>query len=312
MTSYLRRAAGALAGAVAAAVLALPALAAPADFYGNWHNVDPNAQSLVRIDVHPSAFGIEVHAFGACSPQACDWGNQPGQFTGPDTLRAKYVTSFSIVWLTLHRQWGDRLDFKTHTHFTDNSGRPDYDSAGLMMRWGGGGPGWGPGGPGSPGGPGGGTPVLGAEDCIGFDPAQVSAAFVGGDWKVVQGSMWMLDYGSNAVAAHRAAFVIHHYQFTQQCFVRRPNAQMMYWKSGGVVPVGGLPGQDCIGLHPMFVQAQFVAGDWKVVDGANWLLDYGPNHAAADQAVAVIQTYHLNRQCFIVRPNASMMYWLAQ
>src|SRR3974390_207455 len=129
MISFLRRASGVLAAAVAAA---MPATAA--DFLGNWHNVDPNAQSLVRIDVHPSAFGVEVHAFGACTPQPCDWGNATGQFTGPDTLRAKYVTSFSIVWLTLHRQWGDRLDFKTHTHFTDNSGRPDYDSMGVMMR----------------------------------------------------------------------------------------------------------------------------------------------------------------------------------
>ena len=180
----------------------------------------------------------------------------------------------------------------------------------------GGGGGYGPGGPG--GGPGGGGygpppgPSLGAEDCISFDPSQVTASYTGGDWKVVQGSMWMLDYGSNSSAANHAADVIHHYHFTQQCFVKRPNASMMYWKSGNIVRTGDMPGEDCIGLNPNNASVSHVGGAWKVVDGSNWLLDYGSDHGADDQALAVIQTYHLNRQCFVQRPNAPMQYWLAQ
>jgi hypothetical protein len=60
------------------------------------------------------------------------------------------------------------------------------------------------------------------------------------------------------------------------------------------------------------VQSQNLHGSWKVVDGSNWLLDYGANRASADQAVAVIQHYNLNRQCFVGRPNAPMQYWLAR
>jgi hypothetical protein len=140
----------------------------------------------------------------------------------------------------------------------------------------------------------------------------VTASYVGGAWKVVQGSMWMLDYGSNAGAAHHAADTIQHYGFNQQCFVKRPNASMMYWKSGNHVPSGGMSGEDCIGVNPAHVQVQNAGGAWKVVDGGNWLLDYGPDHEAAQQAVAVIQAYNLNRQCFIARPNAPMQYWLSQ
>jgi hypothetical protein len=71
-------------------------------------------------------------------------------------------------------------------------------------------------------------------------------------------------------------------------------------------------GEDCIGLNPATVSVAHVGGAWKVVDGSSWLLDYGSDQGAADHALAVIRNYRLNRQCFVVRPHASMMYWLAQ
>src|SRR3984957_14282819 len=183
-----KRASTVLAACFGAGLLAAPAFADPGDFVGEWHNVDPNTQSIAAVKIHQAWFGIDVHTYGACSPQACDWGSVHGHFINGDTVEAKYTTGFSIVWLTLHRDWHHKLDFKTHTHFTDNSGRPDYDSNGELAQWGGwgpggpgspGGPGWGPGGPGGPSGPGGpgpGGPSLGSEDCIGFDPGQVTAA----------------------------------------------------------------------------------------------------------------------------------------
>ena len=69
------------------------------------------------------------------------------------------------------------------------------------------------------------------QDCIHFNPNQVTAAHVGGAWKVVQGSMWMLDYGSNKAGAEKAVDVIKHYNLNRQCFVARPNPPMEYWLS---------------------------------------------------------------------------------
>jgi hypothetical protein len=304
------------AGLAAAAFLCVagPAAADVPFFFGHWSNVNPGTNNITRVNIEPGGGTIKVHAFGQCHPSDCDWGAVPGKYENgfmDEKIKAEFNSGFSLTRLVVHRGPGDQLTYEAHTKFTDGSGRPSYDVSGRFYRNGGGGGGYGP----PPGGGGYGPPpgpTLGAEDCIGFNPGGVTASFVGGDWKVVQGGMWMLDYGTDAAAAHHAADIIHHYHFDQQCFVRRPNASMMYWKSGNHVPHGSTPGQDCIGLNPMNVMAAHQGGAWKVVDGGNWLLDYGSDHAAANQAVAVIQTYNLNRQCFIVRPNAAMQYWLSQ
>ncbi len=155
-------------------------------------------------------------------------------------------------------------------------------------------------------------PQMGPEDCIGFNPSQVEAKHVSGNWKVVQGSMWMLDFGDNKAGAVRAAQIIHNYGFDQQCFVKRPHAAMMYWKSGGHVPSGSMSGQDCVNNNPATAGVEQLNGSWKVVDGSHWMLDFGGDKAAAEQALSVIKNYHLNRQCFVARPNPPMSYWLAE
>jgi hypothetical protein len=321
-------------GSLAAALVALSALISSAradvsDFVGSWTNTDPATSGITRVVVSPAGGNhVNVQVFGACHPTDCDWGTVAGHSYVEDpgstdvrSVAARFNPGFASELIILRKAGGSDLRFEVLTDFADGSGRRDYDMSGHLTRaagWGGGpggpgGPGWPPGwggGPGGgPGGPGG--PGLASEDCIGFDPGAVTASFVGGAWKVVQGSMWMLDFGGNQAAAQQAAGIIHHYHFNQQCFVKRPNAAMMYWKTGNHVSHGSTGGQDCIGLDPMNVTVANPGGSWKVVDGANWLLDYGPDHAAADQARAVIQTYHLNRQCFVARPNAPMMYWLA-
>jgi len=154
--------------------------------------------------------------------------------------------------------------------------------------------------------------LMAAEDCISFNPSQIEVKLVNGSWKIVQGSMWMLDFGGNKAAADRSAQIIHNYGFDQQCFVKRPHAELKYWKSGGHVPGGNMPGQDCISFNPAQIAVQQVNGSWKIVQGSMWMLDFGGDKAAADQALAVIKHYNMNRQCYVARPNPPMSYWLAQ
>lgn len=179
---------------------------------------------------------------------------------------------------------------------------------------GGGGPGGPGGGPGGPGGPGGG-PGAGlsfSEDCISFDWHNVDAQYVGGEWKVVEGSHWMLSFGSRAAEAQQAANTIRSYRFSATCYIGRPNPGMVYWKRGNNIPTTGMPGDDCIGNNPDTTQARWTGGSWKIVDGGHSMLNFGGNEAQARQAEEVIRYYRLSQQCFVGRPNPGMTYWLAE
>jgi hypothetical protein len=271
--------------------------------------------------------------------------------TSATEIIAVFNPGFARKTLILTARPGNRLYYSLYTRFTDGSGRRPYVRRGLLRRHGGywadwppgggpggggwppGGPGGGPGGPGydddeddsdgpggpggGPGGPGGGPGGPGgglsfAEDCINFNWNNVEARFVGGEWKVVEGTHWMLSFGGRAAEAARAANIIRHYRFTQHCFIGRPNPSMHYWKRGSGVPSGGIPGDDCTRNDPDNTEARRVSGSWKLVDDSHWVLDFGPRGGEARQAEQVVKHYRLNRQCFVGRPNPSMVYWLSE
>lgn len=147
------------------------------------------------------------------------------------------------------------------------------------------------------------------EDCISFNPASVQAKQVGGRWKVVHGSMLMLDFGSNRSHAQRAVQIIKHYKMDRQCFVGRPNAPMKYFTVKGSAPRGAISGEDCIGFNPAKIQAKLINGRWKVVEGSHWIMDFASKEAQARSAVKVIRHYGFTRVCFVGRPNPGMMYF---
>jgi hypothetical protein len=334
----LKLGSGAIAPAVLVAGLLLsPAFADTHDFFGNWVNSDQSSNDITRIVVLPAGPGnVAVRVFARCYPTDCDWGTLPGHsyvdtFTQHDVriVTASFDPGFAHTLVILKASPGGDLRVQALTEFTDNSGRTDYEYRGQFHRvaffpppiplpvpppiplpfqpkW---------------------PPVMpqplplplplplvpltGPEDCIGFNPATVTVAHVGGSWKVMSGAMSMLDFGPDKFSADRAASVIIGENFNQQCFVARPNAPMMYWKAGNHVPSSQIPGQDCVGNNPATTTVVNTGGSWTVTDGPHALLNYG-DQASANQARAIIKKYHLNRQCFIQRPNAQMSYWLAE
>lgn len=165
--------------------------------------------------------------------------------------------------------------------------------------------------PGGPGGPGE-DELSFEEDCNNINPSLVEARFTGGEWKVVQGSNWLLSFGLRVVEAQRAANIIRHYRFTQQCFIGRGGNGMTYWKRGDRVPSGGIPGDDCNRVDPASVQARRFGGSWRLVDGTILLFDFGPRGDLARQAEELVRYYRLGEQCFVGRPNPPMTYWLSE
>lgn len=151
------------------------------------------------------------------------------------------------------------------------------------------------------------------EDCVSFNPKTVTAKQISGRWKVVDGTHWMMDFGSKQAAAKQAVKVIKYYGMNRMCFVGRPapggQQLMMYFKITNAAPSGPFSGEDAIPFSNFNVSAQFVNGHWKVVDGAHWMLDFGLSEANARKAVWLIKRYGFNFICFVGRPNAPMMYF---
>lgn len=67
--------------------------------------------------------------------------------------------------------------------------------------------------------------------------------------------------------------------------------------------------EDCLPLDPHQAQVREVAGQWKIVDGDQQVLDFGASKASAERGKAVIVHYRFNRFCFVGRPNPPMMYF---
>ncbi len=321
----------AVAVAAASALLAIsagPALAGTADFVGTWQNADTSTNNITRVEVSRAGRGgpLRVQVFGQCSPRDCDWGTVNASAYAPsaggnlerdaNVLIANFPTSFSRQTVILRLQRDGSVRYETFTDFTDRSGRTSYATQGSLRRLGIVPPRPRPGGPGGPGRPGDDDDYssLPTQDCVGFTNGSLRVVPGGGPagmWRIMDGSHSIVAFRSEA-AANQALAVIRGYGFQSQCFIARPNAAMTYWLRGDDVPHRALrTPEDCIVVNPGNVEVRSVRGSWKVVDGSTWLLDFGANREAADDARATIRHYNLNRQCFVARPGNSMQYWLS-
>lgn len=106
------------------------ASAAPADFVGTWLNRDRNSRGIIRIVVHP---GMQVQAYGSCTPNPCDWGRAPMTTYGRSVTdrnhkiaTANYNFSFKRTSLVLKTPRPGLMTLEDFNVFTDNSGRQNY------------------------------------------------------------------------------------------------------------------------------------------------------------------------------------------
>jgi hypothetical protein len=74
---------------------------------------------------------------------------------------------------------------------------------------------------------------LAGEDCIAFDRSNLAVVEIGGRWKVVEGTHWLLDFGSGQGNAIAALHFIRKHRFDEICFVGRPDPSMTYFKTRG-------------------------------------------------------------------------------
>ncbi|UCE26067.1 MAG: hypothetical protein JSW52_06790 [Candidatus Coatesbacteria bacterium] len=151
----------------------------------------------------------------------------------------------------------------------------------------------------------------GEEDCVSFDPGKIEVKEVEGSWKIVEGDHLIMDFGSNKEEAYAAYDIIKYYGITSHCFVGRPDPSMVYYLVNGKAPTGPYEAEDCIPFDPDKIEVKEIEGSWKIVEGDNWILDFGDKKDEADLAYSIIKKYGFTHICFVGRPDPSMTYFRA-
>jgi hypothetical protein len=146
------------------------------------------------------------------------------------------------------------------------------------------------------------------EDIIAFDPARTEVRQLEGNWKIVCGDLWLLDFGDREAQARQALRIIRHYGLSQQGFVGSPTRVLSYYLVSGQAPAGPCEGEDAIPFDPARCEVRLIGGHWKVVQGDLWLIDF-MREVDARQALQMIQRYEFNYMCFVGRPDPRMTYF---
>lgn len=151
------------------------------------------------------------------------------------------------------------------------------------------------------------------EHCSCINPHKVRAVELNGRWQLTDESQTIADFSFDKAGADAAVTVLKHYGFTQTCWAGHPSSNgmhdMQYFKTPEGAPAGALAGEDAIDMNPEDVKTEMLKGSWKVTCGDNWLMDFGQDQAAAEQARDIIHLYGFSKQCFVGNPNRVLMYF---
>jgi hypothetical protein len=113
-----------------------PELTQSSNFEGNWMNENPDTRSITRVTIRSESTNIFIHMWGKCHPTDCDWGEEKTEVSdaGDGVLSITWNESFCIRRQELTLVSARRLKVVGYTHFTDNSGRPDYESIDFFLK----------------------------------------------------------------------------------------------------------------------------------------------------------------------------------
>lgn len=68
--------------------------------------------------------------------------------------------------------------------------------------------------------------------------------------------------------------------------------------------------EDCVSFNPRTAEVKRIDGRYKIVDGRQWVFDFGGKKNEARRAMGIIRHYGINQSCFVGRPNPSLKYFL--
>jgi hypothetical protein len=104
---------------------------------GTWVNENPETLNNTRDIFSIEGSSVSVHAFGACSPEDCDWGTVNGNtsaWLSTHKITAVWDQGFVVSTQTIEFISPERLQITTHYDFTPEDGRTDFSVTENFMR----------------------------------------------------------------------------------------------------------------------------------------------------------------------------------
>ncbi|MGI9510102.1 MAG: S1 family serine peptidase [Geminicoccaceae bacterium] len=146
-----------------------------------------------------------------------------------------------------------------------------------------------------------------AEDCVGFNNANLAVEQINGDVKIVDGSHWLLSFGSSQGEAEQTLDVLKSYRSSQLCFVGRPNPELTYVLADNTPPSGALAGEDCLAHDLARLEILDEGSRFILTDGRSRMIAFD-RRVEAETAISLMQAKGFTRVCYVGRPGPSFIY----
>jgi hypothetical protein len=137
----------------------------------------------------------------------------------------------------------------------------------------------------------------GLAERVPFDWRQVQLRADNGAWKLTAGGVVLANFGKNEADARTALAAVHHYRFTEQYRIGKPEPRFSWFLSSGQAPHGLMLGVPGLSFQADGLKVQQVGQRWGVCAGDQVLMLLGERPEEARQVLAAIQQNHFDRLC---------------
>jgi hypothetical protein len=103
-----------------------PSPSQPSNVFGSWTAVA--GSSFTRANIQSQGNLLVTHLWAVCVPE-CDWGTSSVPLTtlANNSYALPWTQDFVLRTQQIDLESDGRLKIQTHSHYVDNSGRPDID-----------------------------------------------------------------------------------------------------------------------------------------------------------------------------------------
>lgn len=113
----------------------------PTVFFNEWVNVDTQSKTIKQVSIQAKDGGTYINMIGSCSPTDCNFREEAPTVvvnynydSETGILHVEWVFDFQILTQELTITSDNQLRVRTLTHYTDNSGRVDYEMVDYFTR----------------------------------------------------------------------------------------------------------------------------------------------------------------------------------